>query len=154
MEKFSLATRSFSQPDLQFSVPTMFKIEMKESESGKVSIEDIKHETMAEMLYFIYTGLVKETALTETNVVVELLYATDKYQLATLKDICQDKLRSLLDADNAIEFLILGEKYHATKLKDSAMMEVVHNMPKIADTEDYQISLILFWRSRKRCLSD
>jgi len=117
---------------------TMLKIEMKESESGRVSIEDIKQETMAEMLYFIYTGLVNDSALTEISDVVELLFAADKYQLDTLKDICQDKLCSLLDAGNVIEFLILGEKYQAAKLKDSAMMEVVHNMPKIADTEDYQ----------------
>ena len=116
----------------------MLKNELKESESGKVCIKDVKQETMAEMLYFIYTGLVKETALTETNAVVELLFAADKYQLDTLKDICQDKLRSILDAENAIEFLILGEKYQAPKLKDSALMEVVHHMPEIADTEDYQ----------------
>ena len=116
----------------------MLKNELKESESGKVSIKDVKQETMAEMLYFIYTGLVNETALTETNAVVELLFAADKYQLDALKDICQDKLRSILDAENAIEFLILGEKYQAPKLKDSAMMEVVHHMPEIADTEDYQ----------------
>ena len=117
---------------------TMLKIEMKESDSGKVSIEDINQETMFEMLYFIYTGLVNDSALTETSDVVELLFAADKYQLDTLKDICQDKLRSILDAENAIEFLILGEKYQAAKLKDSAMMEIVHLMPKIADTEDYQ----------------
>ena len=116
----------------------MLKTEMKESESGKVSIKDVKQNTMAEMLYFIYTGLVRETVLTETNAVVELLFAADKYHLDTLKDICQDKLRSGLDAENAIEFLILGEKYKASKLKDSAMMEVVHHMPEIADTEDYQ----------------
>ena len=116
----------------------MLKIEMKESKSGKVSIKDIKQETMAEMLYFIYTGLVNETALTETNAVVELLFAADMYHLDTLKDICQDKLSSILDAKNAIEFLILGEKYQLSKLKDSSMMEVVHNMPLIANTEDYQ----------------
>jgi len=115
----------------------MFKIEMKESESGKVSIKDIKPDTMAEMLYFIYTGLVNETALTVTNA-VELLFAADKYQLDTLKDICQDKLSSVLDAENAIEFLILGEKYQTPKLKDSALMEVVHHMPEIADTEAYR----------------
>ena len=111
---------------------------MKESDSGKVSIEDINQETMFEMLYFIYTGLVNDSALTETSDVVELLFAADKYQLDTLKDICQDKLRSILDAENAIEFLILGEKYQATKLKDSALMEVVHHMPEIADTEAYR----------------
>ena len=114
----------------------MFQAKMKESESRKVIIEDITKETMIGMLYYIYTGLVKETL--SKNSVVDLLVAADKYQLDALKNICRDKLFSVLDAENAIEFLILGEMYGVPKLKDAALMEVVHNMPEIADTGDYQ----------------
>ena len=92
--------------------------------------------TMTELLYYIYTGLVKETISIDS--VLDLLVAADKYMLDALKNICQDKLCSVLDAENAIEFLILGEMYGVPKLKDAALMEVVHNMPEIADTEDYQ----------------
>ena len=115
----------------------MFQANMKESQSGKVAIEDIKPEIMNEILHFIYTGsLAKETVTTEFA--IELLAAANKYQLEALKDICQDKIRSVLDEENAIEFLILGEMYQANKLKDAAMMEVVYNMPEIAGTEDYK----------------
>ena len=113
----------------------MFRAKMKESESRKVTIEDIKPEIMAEMLYFLYTGLVKKDVSKDS--VVDLLVAADKYQMDTLRNICQDKLSSALDAKNVIEFLILGEMYRIPKLKDAALMEVVHNMPEIADTEDY-----------------
>ena len=117
----------------------MFQANMKESESGKVTIEDIKPEIMDEILHFIYTGsLAKGAVKTTTEFAIELLAAANKYQLEALKDICQDKIRSVLDAENAIEFLILGEMYQANKLKDTAMMEVVYNMPEIADTEDYK----------------
>ena len=114
----------------------MFDVEMKERESGKVTIEDIKPEIMTEMLHFIYTGLVKDSVTTEFS--KELLAAADKYQLESLKDICQYKIRSVLGAENAIEFLILGEMYQANKLKDAALMEVAYNMPQIAGTEDYK----------------
>jgi len=114
----------------------MFDVKMKERESGKVTIEDIKPEIMEEMLHFIYTGVVKESLPFKST--VKLLSAADKYQLDALKDICQDKLYSVLGAENAIEILILGEMYRIPKLKDAALMEVVHNMPEIADTEDYQ----------------
>jgi len=114
----------------------MFETKMRESELGKVTIEDIKPEVMTDMLYFIYTGLVKETVTTEFA--IELLAAADKYQLDSLKDICQDKIRSVLHDENAIEFLIIGEMYQAPKLRESALMEVAHNMPEIADTVDYQ----------------
>ena len=114
----------------------MFQAKMKESESRKVIIEDITKETMIGMLYYIYTGLIKETL--SKNSVVDLLVAADKYQLDALKNICQDKLCSVLDAQKAIEFLILGEMYGVLKLKDAALMEVVHNMPEIAETGDYQ----------------
>lgn len=114
----------------------MFQAKMKESESRKVTIEDIKPEIMAEMLYFLYTGLVKKDVSKDS--VVDLLVAADKYQMDTLKNICQDKLYSVLNAENAIEFIILGEMYRVPMLKDAALLEVVHNMPEIADTEDYQ----------------
>ena len=115
----------------------MFESKMKESVSGKVTIEDIKPEIMNEMLHFIYTSrIAKKNIMVEFA--IELLAAADKYQLEALKDTCQDKIRSVLDAENAIEFLILGEMYQANKLKDTAMMEVVYNMPEIADTEDYK----------------
>ena len=115
----------------------LFESKMRESESGKVTIKDINSEIMTVMLHFIYTGsLAKETITTE--IAIELLAAANKYQLEALKDICQDKIRSVLDAENAIEFLILGEMYQANKLKHTAMMEVVYNMPEIADTEEYQ----------------
>lgn len=42
----------------------MFVVQMKESKSGKVTIEDIKPEIMTEMLHFIYTGLVKDSVTT------------------------------------------------------------------------------------------
>ena len=114
----------------------MFQAKMKESESRKVIIDDIKKETMTGMLYYIYTGLVKKTISKESF--VDLFIAADKYQLDALKNLCQDKLCSVLDAENSIEFLILGEMYGVPKLKDAALMEVAHNMPEIADTEDYQ----------------
>ena len=115
----------------------MFESKMKESESGKVTIEDIKPEIMTVMLHFIYTSRIAKKNIT-AEFAIELLAAANKYQLEALKDICQDKIRSFLDAENAIEFLILGEMYQANKLKDAAMMEVVYNMPEIADTEEYQ----------------
>ena len=114
----------------------MFQAKMKESESRKVIIDDIKKETMTGMLYYIYTGLVKETISKESF--ADLFIAADKYQLDALKNLCQDKLCSVLDAENSIEFLILGEMYGVPKLKDAALMEVAHNMPEIANTEDYQ----------------
>ena len=103
----------------------MFQAKMKESESNRVIIDDIMPATMTELLYYIYTGLVKETVSIDS--VVDLLVAADKYMLDALKNICQDKLCSVLDAENAIELSYIGEMYRVLKLKDIALMEIVKN---------------------------
>ena len=114
----------------------MFETKMKESESRKVYIEDIKQEIMTEMLYFIYTGLVKET--TSKEIAGDLLIAADKYQLNTLKAICEDKLCFDLDVSNAVECLILGDMYQAFNLRNTALMMVAKNIAEIIVTDEYQ----------------
>ena len=88
------------------------------------------------MLFFIYTGGTNEKALKEMS--VELLAAADKYELGTLKEICEDKLCSDLKNDNAVEYLILGDMYQAPKLREKSLRKVATNMASIANTEAYK----------------
>ena len=114
----------------------MFQANMKESETKDIEIEDIEPEVVAEMLHFIYTGGTNEMALEKIG--EELLSAADKYELETLKEICEDKLCSGLTVSNAIRYLILGDMYQAQKLRHDALRMVADNMATIVRTEAYQ----------------
>ena len=114
----------------------MFQANMMESETKVVKIEDIEPAVVAELLHFIYTGGTNEN--TSQEIYLELLEAADKYDLDSLKEICEEYLCSGLGINNAVEYLILGDMCQAQKLRENALRQVAANMASIVKTESYQ----------------
>jgi len=117
----------------------MFQADMKEKKSQHVEVKDLEPDLVAEMLKFIYTG---SCVATEENpdldMVSDLLVASDKYQIVTLKNVCQTLLSSHLVVENALKFLVLGDMYGADKLKEPAMGVVINNMSGLIGTEEWK----------------
>ena len=61
----------------------MFRTDMLESKTRKVEIKDVKSATFYSLLYFIYTGTL------DCAVNGDLFNAADKYQVETLRCLCQ-----------------------------------------------------------------
>ena len=82
----------------------MFQADMKEKKSQLVEIKDLEPKVVSELLKFIYTG---SCAATEENpdldMVADLLEASDKYQMVTLEDVCQNLLSSNLEIENSLK---------------------------------------------------
>jgi len=115
----------------------MFQSDMKEKENRTVHIDDFKIGVVGEMLKFIYTGDVSSPdAIVE--IASELLKAADQYQLDLLKNICEESLCSTLDANNCVEYLVLGDMYRTLKLKMMALRIVVENADSIIDTDVFK----------------
>jgi len=115
----------------------MFQSDMKEKETRTVSIDDLKAGIVSEMLSFIYTGNVSSyDSLGE--IASELLEAADRYQLDLLKNICEESLCSTLKVTNCVEYLVLGDMYHTSKLKKTALRMVVENADSIIDSDVFK----------------
>ena len=93
-------------------------------------------DVLGEMLYFIYTGVTHEDVLEERA--EELLAAAQMYQLDVLKNICEDHLCSMLEINNAIEYLVLGDIHQAQKLRNMSMRMIIRNIKIVVNTEAYQ----------------
>jgi len=117
----------------------MFQADMKEKKNQQMEIEDIEPDVVVEMLKWCYT---RSCVATEENpdldMVSDLLVASDKYQIATLKNVCQTLLSSHLKVDNSLKFLFFGDMYGAQELKNEAMDIVVNNMSGIIVTEEWK----------------
>ena len=61
----------------------MFKTDMAESSLNQVIIQDVDALVFENFLYFLYTGRVK------TSLAEQLFVVADKYQVDTLKHVCQ-----------------------------------------------------------------
>ena len=82
----------------------MFQADMKENRSQQVEIEDIEPDIVAEMLKFIYKrSCVEHEENPDLDFVSYLLVASDKYQMRTLKNVCQTQLSSNLQVENSLK---------------------------------------------------
>lgn len=98
----------------------MFEHETKEKKENKIDIPDVDAEVLREMLHFIYTGKVPSME----KYAIELLAVADKYQLDSLKVICEESLCSKLVPENfdlIQNFLLLADLYNASKLKTKVL---------------------------------
>jgi len=117
----------------------MFEANMKESNSGTVEIEDIEPDVLLDMLNFIYTGISPNL----DNHAKDLLVVADKYQMETLKKLCESKLCTNLAHGNCIEMIIFGDMYQASKLKSSALQVASRSVKKLK-TSDWTKNLAAY----------
>lgn len=89
--KFILSARS-----PVFSV--MLTSDMKEKHENSVKIENIRYEALEEILRFMYSGKVKKL---NHEIVSDVLFAADYYQISHLKDVCKEFLLKKLNIENA-----------------------------------------------------
>lgn len=91
----------------------MFKHPMLENQENSVAIADFKHDVVAEMLRFIYTGYAPKLP----EICEDLLAAADKYGIERLKKMCGAYLCNNLSVKTAPSILKLADLYNMPELK-------------------------------------
>ncbi|XP_065214345.1 speckle-type POZ protein-like B [Planococcus citri] len=113
----------------------MFKHRMKEANSNRVEITDIEPDVFRELLHYIYTGNVKNT---EMATFVDLLVVAEKYDLQSLKFLCEDALCKRLSNDNAANILIMADLHQSEKLKAAAISFIKSNSFAVMSTDRWK----------------
>jgi len=117
----------------------MFESKMKENESGSVEIQNISPEVLENMLQYIYTCNVSSI----DKMPKELFIAADQYQVEKLKEHCEEKLISVIDVENCMDLLVLGESHQVMKLKAKALKFVSKNIGNF-DSNEWKETLIAY----------
>merc|ERR550519_1291798 len=116
----------------------MLKGSYKESQSGVIDMENMDAETFRATLKYIYEG---ELESLETNAMT-LLEASERFELANLKIICEDFLTAnYLKLDNVTDTLLMADLYKAKKLKQVAMDMIVSNWDKVSKQNGWKEKL-------------
>jgi len=126
--KFILAARSEV-------FAAMFRHEFREKQYSRVDVKEIAAVTMELLLYYIYTGQVKD--FNRINV-VDLFKAADRYRLEDLKHICEEELIERVSASNAADTLSLAHKYNAQPLKSFALGMISRNVEEVMRTQGWK----------------
>ncbi|XP_057317941.1 speckle-type POZ protein-like A [Microplitis mediator] len=118
----------------------MFSHEMIEKKDNKISIPDITPEIFEKVLEYIYTDEVSGLA----KIADDLLEAADKYQLLSLKNICQESLSKTLNLENAFKLMSLADRHSAEPLvefiTDFLVKNIKNNNIDIEDFENFKKS--------------
>ena len=83
-----------------------------------IELKDIKNTVLIEMLRFMYTGSVENIK----DFASDLLKVAAKYEIDTLKKMCEDIVIQQLTVENSIEKLICAESYNAKKLNQTRQL--------------------------------
>ncbi|GIX67018.1 TD and POZ domain-containing protein 4 [Caerostris extrusa] len=93
----------------------MFQADMKETITACIEIEDMEDNTLNEFLWFLYTDGLGDL---QWDVITELYYAADKYQVSRLKAMCSSVLMKNIAECNACEILHLADVHQDSVLKE------------------------------------
>ncbi|XP_057325885.1 speckle-type POZ protein B-like [Microplitis mediator] len=112
----------------------MFSHNMIEKKESKISIPDIAPVIFEKVLKYIYTDEV--TGLDADA--ERLLEAADKYQLRSLKEICQESLSKTLTVENALKIMTLANRHSAEHLLEFTNKFMASNIKKIIETQNFK----------------
>ena len=96
---------------------------------------DITSHTMQRLLEFLYTD---ELTLASAEEAQHLLHAATYYDLPGLRDICEIKLFTAINTENAAFTLTLAAEHGATKLKDFTLCWIAQRLRYVTPTEGWQ----------------
>jgi len=115
----------------------MLQTNMKEKETGSIDIDDFTNDVVEKMLLFIYTGIAPQI----DEHVDDLLNIAEKYELHQLKVSVGEKLVPILNNENCIEYLVLGNLYNVKSLKEASLKLLKCNVKNIMKKENWKKEL-------------
>jgi speckle-type POZ protein len=114
--------------------------QMLESRTNQILVEDIDHQTMYEVLRFLYTRKVQNIETLVSN----LMYAAEKYDISDLKSICVSAMISQLSINNALKTLVLADRYNEKQLLTETMEFIERYVPLDFSVLHYLFLIIVF----------
>lgn len=111
---------------------SMFSHDLKEKESSIIHIVDMSLESCMALLSYLY-GTIKQEDFWKHR--LALLGAADKYDIADLKDACEESLLEDINSTNVLERLQDAWLYQLNKLKKGCLM-YLFDFGKIYDVRE------------------
>ena len=99
-----------------------------------MEIKGLRPDVLEEMLSFIYCGKTPNL----DKLAGDLLEAANRYQVEPLKAICEEKLCKLLDVENCVTFVTLGDLYHANNLRRAALNFIACNRKSVKMSKNWK----------------
>ena len=111
----------------------MFKEGTKEHEDNYVNIEDIDSDVFEVFLRYLYSGQAENLE----EMVLELFAAADKYDVQPLREICIHHMVKNISVNNAVNMLVLADRYNVEPIKLQAQKFITNNIISLLKTDSW-----------------
>ena len=111
----------------------MFKEGTKEHEDNYVNIEDIDSDVFEVFLRYLYSGQAENL----DEMVSELFAAADKYDVQPLREICIHHMVKNISVNNAVNMLVLADRYNVEPIKLQAQKFITNNIISLLKTDSW-----------------
>ncbi|GLV35944.1 uncharacterized protein CBL_09838 [Carabus blaptoides fortunei] len=106
---------------------------MREAIDKKIIIHDSNSFLFRTFLEYLYSGRLRHSSLT-TDQLAELLLLSDRYEVDSLKQVCEYALRLNMDEENVLYLLSMADQFNASLLR-SGCLAYISQHPEVADSE-------------------
>jgi len=109
---------------------------MKESIERRILVPDTSPCLFYKFLAYLYSGVLDTRSLS-LDEVSEILAMSDKYEVDSLKEICEETLRKDIDNDTVLFCLGVAEQFSVSRLKEECLQYItVH--PEVMESEIFE----------------
>ncbi|KAL7024023.1 hypothetical protein ACKWTF_012874 [Chironomus riparius] len=116
--------------------PVLAKILHDNPNADSFNLVDISVQTFKEILKYLYTDKLQFDEITNS---MHLFAAAHRLKIKKLKDIVAMNISNSITPENALEILILSNRYEHDKLRQNAFNKVKKNYPKIEFKEEFAV---------------
>ncbi|CAL1299424.1 unnamed protein product [Larinioides sclopetarius] len=113
----------------------MFKNDTKEMKENVVTITDIRMPVLKILISFLYTG---KLPYCNFNILCDLYYAADKYDVVELRQICVDLIIPQISMENIHRVMKLAFAHDDELLKSTVMARIAINIETWCSTNDWK----------------
>ena len=106
-----------------------------------MNIDDLDPDTVHDMLVFIYKGMLDNLGKGKAE---RLLTAAEKYDLKTLKQMCEELLCEKIDTDNVLELLLLSDLNRAPTLRAQAVKYILAHGKQVVSQSGWREKLEMY----------
>ncbi|XP_047118625.1 uncharacterized protein LOC124799129 [Schistocerca piceifrons] len=109
---------------------------MREAIDRKIVVHDTNPFLFSTFLHYLYSGQLRTRELTADQL-ADLMLLSDRYEVDSLKQACEQGLRRHIDEDSVLYFLSMSDQINAKTLR-SACLNFISLNPDIMDSELFE----------------
>ena len=83
----------------------------------RVEVHDTTPALFKSFLRFVYSGKLDDSDMDSSDSLSELLLLSDRYEMDSLKELCEGELVDRVDYESALTLLSISDHFNASKLK-------------------------------------